>query len=96
MAELSELIKKKRLARQMSLRDLGNALGVTAAYIADLESDRRLPSPDLKQKLAAALDIPLDALEEADNRLSPDLHEWVEDRPQVVNLLTQIFEDGRR
>ena len=90
MAELSELIKKKRLARQMSLRDLGNALGVTAAYIADLESDRRLPSPDLKQKLAAALDIPLDALEEADNRLSPDLHEWVEDRPQVVNLLRSL------
>jgi hypothetical protein len=30
------------------------------------------PSPDLKQKMAAAFDIPLDDLEEADNRLSPD------------------------
>jgi transcriptional regulator with XRE-family HTH domain len=90
MADLSDLIKKKRQARQMSLRDLGQALGVTAAYIADIESNRRLPSPDLKQKLAAALDIPLDDLEEADNRLSPDLHDWVEERPQVVNLLRSL------
>jgi len=90
MADLSDLIKKKRLARRMSLRDLGTALGVTPAYVADLESDRRLPSPELKQKLAAALDIPLETLEEADNRLSPDLHEWVEERPQVVNLLRSL------
>lgn len=74
----------------MSLRELGAAIGVTAAYVADLEADRRLPSPELKQKLAVALDIPLEALEEADNRLSPDLHEWVEERPQVVNLLRSL------
>jgi transcriptional regulator with XRE-family HTH domain len=90
MADLSDLIKKKRLARQMSLKDLGTAIGVTAAYIADIEADRRQPSPDLQQRLAAALDIPLDDLEQADNRLSPGLHNWVEERPQVVSLLRSL------
>jgi hypothetical protein len=35
MADLSDLIKKKRQARPRSLRDLGQALGVTAACVAD-------------------------------------------------------------
>ena len=58
------------MAREMSLRDLGREIGVTAAYIADLESNRRLPSAELKHKISTALDIPLEDLEEADNRLS--------------------------
>ena len=90
MSDLGELIKKKRIARQMSLRDLGREIGVTAAYVADIESDRRLPSPDLKHKIAAALDIPAEELEEADNRLSSDLQDWVQERPQVVSLLRSL------
>lgn len=87
---MTEWVQSLSHPEQVSLRDLGQALGVTAAYVADIESNRRLPSPELKQKLAAALDIPLDDLEEADNRLSPDLHDWVEERPQVVNLLRSL------
>jgi transcriptional regulator with XRE-family HTH domain len=37
MAELGELIKSKRLARKWSLRQLGEEIGVTAAYVADIE-----------------------------------------------------------
>ena len=90
MPDLGELIRKKRTARQMSLRDLGQKIGVTPAYIADIESDRRLPSAELKHKLSAALDIPAEELEEADNRLSSDLQEWVQQRPQVVSLLRSL------
>src|SRR6202041_4071107 len=90
MPDLGELLRKKRTARQMSLRDLGQKIGVTPAYIADIESDRRLPSSELKHKLSAALDIPAEELEEADNRLSSDLQEWVQQRPQVVSLLRSL------
>ena len=83
MSGLGELIRKKRTARQMSLRDLGREIGVTAAYIADIESNRRLPSAELKHKISAALDIPTEELEEADNRLSSDLQDWVQQLTRV-------------
>lgn len=90
MSDLGDLIKKRRLARQMSLRDLGRELGVTAAYVADIEANRRLPGTDLKLKISAALDISREQLEEADNRLSADLRDWVDERPHVVSLLRSL------
>ena len=90
MSNLGELIKKKRMARQISLRDLGVKIGVTAAYVADIEANRRLPGADLKDKISAALDISAEELEEADDRLSSDLQNWVEQSPQVVSLLRSL------
>lgn len=90
MAELGELIKARRSAREMSLRDLGIALGVTPAYVADIEASRRLPSPELRQRISAVLEIPLEELQAADNRLEPDLREWIEERPQIVSALRTL------
>ncbi len=90
MAELSELIKNKRLARKWSLRQLGSALGVTGAYIADIEANRRLPSPELRERISSVLDIPADELAAADNRLPSELREWIEERPQLGGLLRSL------
>lgn len=90
MAELGALIKARRSARKMSLRDLGIALGVTPAYLADIEASRRLPSPELRQRISAVLEIPLEDLQAADNRLEPDLREWIEERPQVISALRTL------
>jgi transcriptional regulator with XRE-family HTH domain len=90
MAELGDLIKHKRLARKLSLRELGTALGVTGAYVADIEANRRLPSPELRKRISAVLEIPTDELAAADNRLTADMREWIEERPQLVTLLRSL------
>ena len=90
MAELAELIKSKRLARKWSLRELGAQIGVTPAYVADLEASRRLPSADLKAKLASALDIAAEELAAADLRLTADLKDWIEERPQLTAVLRSL------
>jgi transcriptional regulator with XRE-family HTH domain len=90
MAELAELIKSKRLARKWSLRELGAQIGVTPAYIADLEASRRLPSADLKAKLASALDIAAEELAAVDLRLTADLKDWIEERPQLTAVLRSL------
>ena len=87
MATVGKLIKTHRLKRELSLRQLAADLGVTAAYISDLEADRRLPSADLKRRISGTLNISMEDLAAADSRLSPDLRSWVEERPQVVALL---------
>jgi transcriptional regulator with XRE-family HTH domain len=90
MSELGELIRKQRQARNWSLRRLGEEIGVTAAYVGDIEANRRQPSPELKQRIASVLNIAADDLEAADSRFSSDLREWVEERPQLISALRSL------
>lgn len=90
MPDLGDLIRKKRLARDWSLRRLGDEIGVTAAYVGDIEANRRSPSPELKQRIASVLNIGAEDLEAADSRLSTDLREWIDERPQLVSALRSL------
>jgi transcriptional regulator with XRE-family HTH domain len=90
MAELGALIKSKRIAKKWSLRQLGEAIGVTPAYVADIESSRRLPSTELRARISSVLGISPAELEAADDRLSPDLRGWIEERPQLTGLLRSL------
>jgi transcriptional regulator with XRE-family HTH domain len=90
MAELAEIIKAQRLARKWSLRELGAQIGVTPAYVADIEASRRIPSAELKAKIASALGIPSEELEASDVRLTPDLRDWIDERPQLTALLRSL------
>ncbi|HEY6270787.1 MAG TPA: helix-turn-helix transcriptional regulator, partial [Terriglobales bacterium] len=90
MAELAEIIKSRRLAREWSLRELGSRIGVTPAYVADIEASRRVPSAELKAKIASALGIPSEELDATDVRLTPDLRDWIKERPQLTGLLRSL------
>jgi transcriptional regulator with XRE-family HTH domain len=90
VADLADLVKTRRLARKWSLRQLGTQIGVTPAYVADIEAGRRLPSVELKERIAAALEIPPDELAAADARLTPDLRDWIEERPELTGLLRSL------
>jgi len=88
--EIAELIKSKRLARKWSLRQLGAQIGVTPAYVADIEAGRRLPGAELKGRIAAILAIPPEELAAADYRLTADLRDWIDERPQLTALLRSL------
>ena len=90
--DIASLIKNRRLSRNWSLRQLGSQIGVTPAYIADLEAGRRLPSAELKARLATVLEIPAEELAAADSRLTPDLRDWIEERPPLTALLRSLRE----
>jgi transcriptional regulator with XRE-family HTH domain len=90
VAEIAELIKSRRRARKWSLRQLGEQIGVTPAYVADIEAGRRLPSSELRERIAAALEIPAEELAAADYRLTVDLRDWIEERPQLTSFLRAL------
>jgi len=90
VAEIAELIKNRRRARKWSLRHLGEQIGVTPAYVADIEAGRRLPSAELRKRIAVALEIPAEELAAADYRLAADLRDWIEERPQLTSFLREL------
>lgn len=90
MESLGSLVRKHRNAKQWSLRQLAKELDVTAAYIADIEAERRLPSADLRARLAAVLGIATDDLAAADSRLPSEIKDWIEEKPQLTALLKSL------
>lgn len=90
MTSLGGLIREHRVARNWTLRRLATELGVTPAYVSDLEADRRLPSRELKVRLSEVLAIAEDILAAADSRMPPELREWIEERPGLVSLLRSL------
>ena len=50
MSDLAKLIREKRQDRKWSLRQLGEQIGVTPAYVADLEAGRRRLAPNSRSE----------------------------------------------
>ena len=79
----------------MSLRELARRAGVTAAYISDIERQRRdAPSKPLIQKLASVLMVEEERLFDlaglGSNRIPPDVPEIVKRHSEAVSLLRSI------
>lgn len=58
----STTIPTLRAARRVAQADLANAVGVSAATMSNLELGRRPASPEVVERIAAALDCPLEVV----------------------------------
>src|SRR5262245_27415666 len=93
---LGERIRARRLELRITLRELARRVDVSAPYLTDLEAGRRHPSPEVRGRIAAALELPEAELEALDTRLSPEVRRWVETQPDVARLLRTIQTSPRR
>lgn len=87
---MGRLVKGSRTEQHWTLRRLATELGVTPAYIADIEADRRLPSSELRDRISVVLGIPAKELDAADSRLSAELRDWIEERPVLTAALRSL------
>ena len=83
---LGQELRAAREAKQMSLRALADAIGVSAAYLCDVEHDRRTLSLSRIAQAAQALDIAPEVLE-ASKGYTRDLAEWLAEHPEIIALL---------
>lgn len=68
MKTIGERIRELREKKDMSLRELASKLGVSAAFMSDVELGRRQPSDKHLAGLARLLQTPLDELKQHDTR----------------------------
>src|SRR3712207_2861607 len=83
---LGKRVRSARLAIGMSLRDFARTMGVSAAYLSDVEHDRRTLSPDRIAQAARVLGIQADTLRFC-RGYQRDVEEWLRERPDLVQLL---------
>ncbi len=65
---IGEKIHDYRVARGLSLRSLGEATGLTAAFLSQVENDQTSPSISSLQKIATALHVPMFAFLNGDTQ----------------------------
>ena len=72
MKTFGERIRELREGLDLSLRELAGKIGVSAAFLSDVELGRRYPSDELLEKLSKALKTTVDDLKEHDRRAPVD------------------------
>src|SRR5215475_6119102 len=83
------LVRREREAREISLREMAEMIGVSPTYLSKIERDEFAPpAEDKVRKIAAIIGCDADALLARADRVSSDLSEIIKRRPvQVAALL---------
>lgn len=90
---LGDAVRYLREKRGLTLRALASAVGVSAPFLSDLEHNRR--RTDRLEGFAKALGVEEAVLKRFDNRVEPELKDWLEKNPDLVTLLREVRAEGR-
>lgn len=69
MKRFGEKLSSLRQRRELTVRQLGDMLGVHNTYISQLEKGRRIPNAEMILKIAAIFDVTTDQLMKDDLEL---------------------------
>ena len=93
---IGQRIRRERLAREMTQRELADAVDVGVPHISKVEDDRESPSDDLLRRIATALKIDADELFIVARRLPEEMIEQLAADPtQAVLFLRQWPKSSR-
>lgn len=84
--QIGEKIKSERIKKKISLREFSRKLGISAAYLVDIEKGRRPPNHELLQKISDLLDIPVSTLNKYNLEMPKHMREWIEKHPFFSRL----------
>lgn len=95
---LGERIRQLRLEKKLSMRALALKAGIkSVAFIADIEKGYRKPAADNLERLAQALDTPLEALRELDDRAPVgEIRRLVEENPEWAMAFRKMVKEAQR
>lgn len=95
MKTLGEYIRELREKKDISVRELGRQLKVSAAFLSDIELGRRHPSDEVMERLAACLDTTLEDMQKYDPRPPvQELKRVTANDPAMGFALRRVVDEG--
>ncbi len=92
-----EKIRELRKAKNLSLRALGEAVGVSFTYVSKIENEKLdfgdYPSEELIGKLAQALEADLDELLVLAKKIPSDIKDRVLKRPDAFRKIANLDDE---
>lgn len=89
---LGDRLRMGRALKKKTLRQLASEIGRTAAYLSDIENDRRVPSEDVLSELAAALELDPDDLLASAGKIGEQADQYLRRTPQAGILFRRLSE----
>lgn len=93
---LGDRLEELRRQARLSLRDMGDKVGASAPHIRDIEQGNRRPSEALLEKMAAALEVPLEDLLRYSTRPPSKQMEQLIEQDSEYSLAFRKFVDAVR
>jgi choline kinase/DNA-binding XRE family transcriptional regulator len=95
METFGEYIKKMREIRRIGLREMAKAVQISAAYLSDIEKNKRGgPSKEVITKISNLLELNLESLFDlagiSSNKVPPDLPEIIKEYPALSKLIRAV------
>jgi len=87
---LGEIIRDKRIEKDLSLRDLAKLISIAPSYLSDIENDRRVPAEEIIRSIAQALDLDADDLMARGGRFGDEAERYLKKHPAAGILLRRI------
>lgn len=87
-----------RMLAGITLRRFAESIGVSAAYVSDIEHDRRRPSDDVLSRMVKELKhvgATHEGFDLLNTRIDPDLQKWIANTPAVRQMLREVKQSGR-
>jgi len=88
---IGERIRKERERKKISLRKFAKKLGISAAYLVDIEKNRRLPKEQILQKTADLLDIPVSAFDEYSPEIPKPVMDWLQNNSPLTSKVLSFL-----
>ena len=95
---LGQEILRLRMLAGITLRGFAERIGVSAAYVSDIEHDRRRPSDDVLRRVVKELKhvgATFEGLDKLNSRIDPDLQKWIANTPTVRQMLREVKKSGQ-
>lgn len=89
---LGDRLRMGRALKKKTLRQLASEVGRTAAYLSDIENDRRVPSEDVLSELASALELDVDDLMASAGKIGEQADQYLRRTPQAGILFRRLSE----
>ena len=87
---LGDMVREGRTRAGLTMRELATKLSIHYAYISDIENDRRVPSVEVLESIAAHLKLDLDELLALAGRFGKRADRYLRRHPKAGILLRRI------
>src|SRR4051812_20365983 len=93
---LGKEIQRLRAQAEFTLRGFAKTIAISAAFLSDIERDRRRPSEEVLRRIAKHLPgTTYEELDTLNTKLEQDLQRMVSESPEARQLLRTVFESDR-
>lgn len=85
-----EWLREARIEKDITLRSLAGQLGITPAYLSDIENGHRIPAEDVIQKLTDALELDFEEAMVRAGRFGQETENYVRRNTEAVRLMREV------